>query len=53
MAMVIFLCRHLGDTSINYEQRFKEIGEAFEVLSNEEKRRTYDRLGLDGIYKGD
>lgn len=27
------------------EQKFKEIGEAYEVLGNEEKRAAYDRLG--------
>ena len=36
-----------GDPSA--EARFKEIGEAYEVLSNAEQRSVYDRYGHDGL----
>ncbi len=31
------------------EEKFKEAAEAYEVLSNEEKRHRYDRFGHDGV----
>lgn len=34
------------------EQVFKEISAAYEVLSDEEKRKTYDRFGLQGLKDG-
>ncbi|WAR13341.1 DNJA2-like protein [Mya arenaria] len=33
-------------------ERFKEISFAYEVLSNPEKRETYDRFGLQGLKEG-
>ncbi len=42
--------RNPGDKEA--EQKFKEAAEAYEVLSNEEKRRMYDQFGHDGLRGG-
>ena len=39
--------RNPGDKEA--EEKFKELGEAYEVLSNEEKRSRYDQFGFAGV----
>ncbi|XP_071784979.1 dnaJ homolog subfamily A member 2-like [Asterias amurensis] len=40
------------DKNPNAGEKFKEISFAYEVLSNTEKRDTYDRYGLEGLKEG-
>lgn len=36
----------------NAEEKFKEIAEAYEVLTDKKKREVYDKFGEDGLKKG-
>ncbi len=47
MALKFHPDRNPGDREA--EEKFKEAAEAYEVLSNAEKRATYDRFGHDGL----
>src|SRR5262245_170663 len=42
--------RNQGDKAA--EEKFKEINEAYEVLSNQEKRAAYDQFGHAGVQGG-
>jgi molecular chaperone DnaJ len=39
-------------TEPNAERRFREVAEAYEVLSDRERRATYDRFGKAGLKRG-
>lgn len=40
------------NSDANAEEKFKEIGQAYEVLSDKKKRDTYDRFGEEGLKPG-
>ncbi|MGQ0529450.1 MAG: molecular chaperone DnaJ [Panacagrimonas sp.] len=50
LAMKLHPDRNPGDASA--EEKFKEASEAYEVLSDEQKRAVYDRHGHEGLNRG-
>ncbi|GAB4338590.1 MAG: molecular chaperone DnaJ [Calditrichia bacterium] len=50
LAMKYHPDRNPGDKEA--EEKFKEVAEAYDVLSDEKKRATYDRFGHDGLRGG-
>ena len=48
LAMKFHPDRNPGDPEA--EKKFKEISEAYEVLSDDKKRQTYDRYGKEGVH---
>src|SRR5205809_2273830 len=49
LAMKYHPDRNNGDARAEAEQKFKECAEAYEVLSDENKRRRYDQFGHQGV----
>ena len=49
LAMKFHPDRHQGDASKKSEESFKEVKEAYEMLSDAEKRGAYDRFGHAGV----
>ena len=52
LAMKFHPDRNKDTDSNDSEKKFKEAGEAYEVLKNKEKRATYDQFGHDGLRAG-
>ena len=49
LAMKFHPDRNQGDKAKEAEEKFKEVKEAYEMLSNADKRGAYDRFGHEGV----
>ena len=52
LAMKYHPDRNQGETKQEAEIKFKECAEAYEILSDPERRQVYDRYGHDGLRRG-
>ena len=46
---MVFIDRDKNKAAAGAEDRFKEVAEAYEVLSNKKKRDVYDQFGEEGL----
>ncbi|MEW8681914.1 MAG: molecular chaperone DnaJ [Candidatus Thiodiazotropha endolucinida] len=49
LAMKFHPDRNTGDAAVEAEEKFKEVKEAYEVLTDAQKRATYDQFGHAGV----
>ena len=50
--VVIYILLFFQNKSPGAEEKFKEIAEAYEILSDKKKREIYDKYGEEGLNRG-